>query len=117
MPCKRMSTSSSVSFSPAPPHTHTHKHYTHKCTYIVDIRTHTLACQLIHRTPTEAGKNVSEFGRVDKAISLLVKDLEALYEVLHSSLLLLTTDRVVDWEELLETHSLSTYVVFEWMTV
>lgn len=48
-----------------------------------------------------------EFCGVDETISFLVKDLEALYEVLHGAFLFLPLARQEDWQELLEAHSLA----------
>ena len=57
---------------------------------------------------TETGEDVSQLGRVDEPIALLVKHLKSLDKVLHAPLLLLATARGVDGQELLETHSLAT---------
>jgi hypothetical protein len=62
---------------------------------------------LFHVLPTEACEDMSQFGRVDESVALLVKDLETFDEVLHTPLLLLPAHRVVDREKLLKTNSLS----------
>ena len=52
---------------------------------------------------------MSQFGRVDEAVPILVEHFEPLNKVLHTSLFSLTVDRQVYGEKFLKTHSLAAW--------